>query len=153
MKNTIKKLLAFALAFVLTAQLGEAALATAAEEVRIALDPTSQIELSVPEELSEGNWFFIRERQFEISEKSGEKLYVPIQRAGDLSEEASVTLKLADITSHFGVNYEAEIYRVKQTPEAELGEFSLVDAIRENQDTLSEVPEPFSGCGRRHFSV
>ena len=141
MKNTIKKLLAFALAFVLTLQIGEVALATAAEEIQVALDPTSQIELSTPEDLSEGNWFFIRERQFEISEKSKDKLYVPIQRTGDLSGEASVTLKLADITSHFGVNYEAEIYRVNQDPESELGEFSLVDAIHENQDTLNEVPE------------
>ena len=141
MKNNIKKLLAFLLAFVLSLQLSEAALATAAEEVRIALDPTSQIELSTPEDLSEGNWFFIRERQFEIGEKSEEKLYVPIQRAGDLSQAASVTLKLADITSHFGVNYEAEIFRVKQDPASELGDFSLVDAIHENQDSLEEVPE------------
>ena len=141
MKNNIKKLLAFLLAFVLSLQLSEAALATAAEEVRIALDPTSQIELSTPDDLSEGNWFFIRERQFEISEKSEEKLYVPIQRSGDLSQAASVTLKLADITSHFGVNYEAEIFRVKQDPASELGDFSLVDAIHENQDSLQEVPE------------
>ena len=141
MKKHIKKLLAFLLALVLTVQLGEIALATAAEEVRVALDPTSGIELSTPDDLAEGDWFFIRENQFEISETSGEKLYVPIQRAGDLSAEAGVTLKLADISSHYGVNYTAEIFRVEQAPAAEFGDFSLVDAIHENQETLTEVPE------------
>ncbi len=141
MKRTCKKLLALLLALVFSVQFGELAMAAATEEIRIALDPTSQIRLAVPEDLSEGNWFFIRERQFEISETSGEKLYVPIQRTGDLSGEASVVLKLADITSHYGVNYKAEIYRLNQEPTAELGEFSLVDTIYENQDTLSEVPE------------
>ncbi len=141
MKKHLKKLFAFILAFIFTVQLSEAALAAAAEELRIVLDPTSQIVLSTPDDLAAGNWFFIRERQLEISEKSEKKLYVPIQRTGDLSEEASVTLKLADITSHYGVNYKAEIFRVKQAPVAELGIFSLVDAIRENQDTLEEVPE------------
>ena len=141
MKKHFRKLLALLLAIVLSVQLGQVALATAAEEVRIVLDPTSQIELSTPDDLSEGNWFFIRSNQFEISETSEEKLYIPIQRAGDLSEAASVTLKLADITSHFGVNYKAEIFRVKQEATAELGEFSLVNAIYENQDAVQEVPE------------
>ena len=141
MKKHIRKLLALLLALVFAVQLGEVALAATAEEIRVALDPTSGIELSTPDDLAEGNWFFIRENQFEISETSEEKLYIPIQRAGDLNGEASVTLKLADLSSHFGVNYKAEIFRVKQEAEAELGEFSLVDAIHDNQDAVQEVPE------------
>lgn len=141
MKKICKKLLALLLVLVLSVQMGELVLASAAEELRTALDPTSRIDLFTPDDLAEGNWFFIRERQFEIGEKSEDKLYVPIQRAGDLSEAASVTLKLADITSHYGVNYTAEIFRVKQEAVAELGEFSLVDVIYENQETVDEIPE------------
>ena len=74
MKKHFRKLFALLLALVLSVQLGQVALATAAEEVRIVLDPTSKVELSTPDDLSEGNWFFIRSSQFEISETSNEKL-------------------------------------------------------------------------------
>ena len=141
MNKHFQRVLAFLLVLVFSFQIGDVALAAGAEELRAALDPTSAIELSVPEDLSEGNWFFIRERRFSISETSEDRLYIPIQRAGDLSEAASVTLKLVDVSSHYGVNYQAEIFRVEQEALAEYGEFSLVDAIHENQDTLEEVPE------------
>jgi hypothetical protein len=46
----------------------------------------------VPDSLQDGsNYFFIRE-DHTISETSAEKLYIPIQRTGDTSEAADVTL-------------------------------------------------------------
>jgi len=57
--------------------------------------PFDRSELTVPEELQDGNsWYFIHENTYQVSEKSGEKLYIPIQRTGDLSREGDVSLKL-----------------------------------------------------------
>ena len=101
----ITRYLALLLAIVMFLQLADTSIVYAAEEVEKVLDPASQIELSVPESLQDGgNYFFIRENHT-ISENSSEKLYIPIQRAGDLSEEAEVTLKLIDVTSRHDVNY------------------------------------------------
>ena len=57
MKRHIKRMIAFLLVLILSVQLGEIALAATAEEIRVALDPTSDIQLSVPADLTEGNWF------------------------------------------------------------------------------------------------
>ena len=74
-------------------------------------DPTADIVLTTPEELKDGSYFFLAKSEWSASEKSSDKLYIPIQRTGDLSQEAEVTVKLVDMSSHFGVNYKAEIFR------------------------------------------
>ena len=52
-------------------------------------DLAAGINLIVPEELQDGNnYFFIRESGQMISEKSTDKLYIPVQRTGKLEEEA-----------------------------------------------------------------
>ena len=125
--NRITKCLALLLALVMFLQLADTSIVYAAEEVEKVLDPASQIELSVPESLQDGgNYFFIRENHT-ISENSSEKLYIPIQRAGDLSEEAEVTLKLIDVTSRHDVNYTETIYREKPESEIEFGDVSVLD--------------------------
>ena len=100
-----------------------------------------QIDLPVPEALRDGNYFFISQGNFTISEKSNEKLYIPIQRTGDLSGEAEVTLKLVDMTSHYGVNYTAEIKDEDIEPFKMFGDISLVDIIKDNPDTTYEAVE------------
>ena len=134
----ITKCLALLLALVMFLQLADTSVVYAVEEVEKALDPASQIELTVPDSLQDGaNYFFIRE-DHSISEKSSEKLYIPIQRTGDLSEAADVTLKLVDMTSHFGVNYDAEIYHQKIEPAVDYDGVAMVDAFL-NADSIEEV--------------
>ena len=122
MKKTLTRLIAVLLCALLLFQNGESIVAYALE------DPTQRIAISVPEELQDGHsYFFIREQVHSISEKSGDKLYIPIQRTGDLSGEAEVTLKLIDVTSRHGVNYEEKIYREKPASEIEVGDVSILD--------------------------
>ena len=107
-----------------------------------AYDPTESIELSVPEALQDGgNHFFIREDQFQISEKSHDKLYIPIQRVGAVDEPAEVTLKIADFSTHYGVNYTARIRGEKLEPEAFYEGVAVVDIAR-YADEIEEVEEP-----------
>ena len=134
----ITKCLALLLALVMFLQLAELPAAQAAEQVKTALDPASRIELRTPDSLRDGgNYFFIRE-DHTVSEKSGENLYIPIQRTGDLSQEADITLKLVDMTAHFGVNYDAEIYHQKIEPTVDYDGVSMVDAFL-NADSIEEV--------------
>ena len=104
-------------------------------------DANSPRPLPVPDSLKDGNYFFIGSNTWSISEKSTQKLYIPIQRTGDLSKEASVTLKLIDMTSHKGVNYKAEILNENVEGIAEFGDVSMVDLIKDNADTTYETEE------------
>ena len=134
----ITKCLSLLLAIVMFLQLADTSIVYAAEEVEKALDPAGQIELRVPESLQDGgSYFFIRE-DHTISENSSEKLYIPIQRTGDISSEADITLKLVDMTAHFGVNYDAEIYHQKIEPTVEYDGVAMVDAFL-NADSIEEV--------------
>ena len=134
----ITKCLALLLALVMVLQFADTPIVYAAEAVKTALDPASQIELAVPDSLQDGaNYFFIRE-DHSISETSAEKLYIPIQRTGDLSEAADITLKLVDMTSHFGVNYDAEIYHSKIESAVDYDGVAMVDAFL-NADSIEEV--------------
>ena len=73
-------------------------------------DPTAEISLTVPELLQDGsNYFFIPESGYTIGEKSPEKLYIPVQRTGNLDGEADVTVKIVDLSAHVGENYDVEI--------------------------------------------
>ena len=132
MNKTITRLLAVLLCLIMVFQLSDGVIAFALE------DPTREIEISVPDSLQDGgNYFFIRE-DYSISERSEEKLYVPIQRTGDISGEADITLKLVDMTSHYGVNYTAKIYHESTEPALDYDGVALVDAFR-NAESLEEV--------------
>ena len=105
MKKRMMKLLAVFLACLMLLGSSRELAASAAEELDRALNPAEQIELIVPASLQDGgNWFFIREESFTAGEKSGEKLYIPIQRTGNVEAEADVTLKVIDMSAHYGVN-------------------------------------------------
>ena len=119
---------ALLLAVLMLFETGEAAIAFAAEEVDRALNPAEHLELTVPERFQDGrNWFFFPEPGYNVSEKNSEKLYIPIQRTGDLSAEADVVLKVTDVTAKHDVNYKVELYKDSAAPEIFLEDISIKD--------------------------
>ena len=131
MKNTGKRILAALLSAIMILEMAQLTLASAAEAVDKALNPAEQIELSVPEELQDaGNYFFFGQSAYYLSETSRDKVYIPVQRTGETDEEAEVTVKVVDLTSHWGENYTFEIYKEKVEPVMEYGDVSLVDLVQ-----------------------
>ena len=127
MKRTLTRLLAVLLCAMMLFQSSENVITFALA------DPTEKIVLSVPKTLQDGeNYFFIRE-DHTVSENSREKLYIPIQRTGDLSGEADVTLKLVDMTAHYGVNYTAEIHDAAVDPTLDLYGVAVVDLFQNGE--------------------
>ena len=136
MRKTAKRFAAILLSLIMILRASEGILAYAAQ------DPTEGIALSVPESLQDGeNYFFIREDHFSISEKSPEKLYIPLQRTGDLEEAADLTLKVIDMSARYGVNYTAELVGGGADPEAVLDGLNVRDLF-EHPDEQEELPEP-----------
>ena len=122
MRKKLTRIIAVLLCAVMFLQLSDGLAAFAA------YDPTENIALNVPKELQDGNsYFFIQASAYTISEKSGDKLYIPIQRTGDLDAEAEVTLKLIDVTARHDVNYTEAIYREKPESEIEFEDVSVLD--------------------------
>ena len=130
MKRFMKSAMAGLLALLMLIQTADSGIAYAVGELEKALNPAEQIELTVPERFQDGNnWFFIPEQGYTASEKSAEKLYIPIQRAGDLDTEAEITLKVSDISARHDVNYKVELYKDRTEPEIVLDDQSVVDLI------------------------
>ena len=132
MRKRFRSGVALLLSLLLVIQLCDSVIACAVE------DPTANIVLTTPEDLKGGNWFFITQTEWTVSEKSTEKLYIPIQRTGDLEEEASVDLKLVDMTSHRGVNYTASIHKEDADTETVMDGEAMVDIIAD-PDELEEI--------------
>ena len=136
MKRKLVRLLAVVLSAILCLQMSEFSLALAASE---GLDPASQ---SVPEELQDGNnYFFIKQSTWTISEKSKEPLYVPVQRSGNLDEEAEVTLKVIDLSARHDVNYTMDVCGSDIEPEIVVSDTSLLEVVK-NADGVSEEETP-----------
>ncbi|MBQ3708113.1 MAG: S-layer homology domain-containing protein [Clostridia bacterium] len=141
MKKAGKKILAALLSVLMILEMAQLSLASAAEAIDRALNPAEQIELSVPSELKDaGNYFFFAQSAYYLNETSREKVYIPVQRTGDLSEEAEVTVKVVDLTSHWGENYTFEIYKEKTDAVMEYGDVSLVDLVQ-NTESIDEVEQ------------
>ncbi len=133
MRKLFKRLTALLLTAILFLQLSEGFAVLAAE------DPLADITLTVPASLQDGeNWFFIREESFTVGEKSGEKLYIPIQRTGNAEAEADVTLKVIDMSAHYGVNYTARIRGSGEDPESVYDGAAGIDLFR-NADEQEEI--------------
>ena len=85
MKKLLKRAVSVMLALVFLLQMGDFCIAYAVGELDRALNPTAQIELTVPARFQDGgNWFFIPQTDYAASELSSESIYIPIQRTGDL---------------------------------------------------------------------
>ena len=131
MKRFLRCSLSVFLAFLMLIQVCQEGIVLAADEVDKALNPAERIELTVPEQFQDGgNWFFIPEQGYTASEKSEEKIYIPIQRSGDLEAEADVILKVTDISAKHDVNYTVELYKDDTEPDTVLDDASLVDLIQ-----------------------
>ena len=127
MSKRVTRFFSIMLAVMLLLQMLDLGMAFAAN----APDPTAGMVLTVPEDLQDGNnYFFIRESGQTISEKSEDQLYIPVQRAGNLEEEAEVTLKIVDLAAHFGENYEAKILDERVKPELVYGGEAVIDVIQ-----------------------
>ena len=139
MKSTVKRLVASVLSALMVFQTAQLTMAYAADAVDRAVNPAEQLELSVPVELQDGeSYIFFGHTAYLLSENSKEKTYIPIQRTGDLSEEADVTVKLVDLTSHYGENYTFSIYKEKIEPVMEYGDVSIVDMVQ-TADYIEEI--------------
>ena len=139
MKRLFKRAAAMLLALMMLLQLSETGLVAVAE----ALNPAEQIELTVPERFQDGNnWFFIAAPDYGIGEKSTDKLYIPIQRVGDLDAEAEITLKVVDLSARHDVNYAVELYKDKTQPEIFYDDIAVID-IALNADGQEEF-EPYT---------
>ena len=118
MKRITKSVLALLLAFLMVFEAGELGIAYAVDEIDKAINPAERIELTVPEKYQTGeNLFFIATADWATSERSGEAMYIPIQRVGDLDAEAEVTLKVVDLSAKHDVNYTIEVYKEAVDPE------------------------------------
>ena len=139
MKHFLKNSLAVLLAILMLFEAGQAGIVSAAEEIDKAINPAEHIELTVPDRFQDGeSWFFIPETGYTTSEKSTEKLYIPIQRTGDLDTEAEVTLKVVDLSARHDVNYKVEIYKEDVDPEIIFDDQAIVDLIL-NAEEVEEV--------------
>lgn len=100
MNRFFKATLAVLLSALMLFQAGHAGVSYAVEEIDKSINPAEQIELTVPEQYRDGeNHFFFAQQDYSTGEKSGETLYIPIQRAGDLNAEAEITLKVFDLSA------------------------------------------------------
>ena len=141
MRKPFVRILAALLIALLLFELSGESITFAADALDKALNPEKQIELIVPQSLQDGNnYFFIREDSFTISEKSGEKLYIPIQRTGDVEEASEVTLKVIDMSAHCGVNYEARICDEKTAPVAILNGIAVIDLFLYADEQIEVEP-------------
>ena len=140
MKRFLKNAIALTLALSLLIGSGGNSLAAVADEIDRTLNPAERIELTVPERFQDGgNWFFFPETGYTASEKSPEKLYIPIQRTGDPEAEADVVLKVTDLSAQHDVNYRVEIYKEDLAPDILLDDRSIVD-LTLHADGQEEIP-------------
>ena len=143
MKQFWKSALACGIALLMLFQMSPGGVVLAAQEAAESFNPLEQISLTVPERFRDGgNWFFIPEQGYAASETSAGRIYIPIQRIGDLAAEADVTLKVTDISAKHDVNYKVEIYKEDVDPTILLDDLSILDLIQ-NADGQEEY-EPIA---------
>lgn len=138
MKRTMRRILALLVSAVLMMPDANSLIAYALEE------PFDRSELTVPEELQDGNsWYFIHESIYTVSETGGEKLYIPIQRTGDLNREGDVSLKLIDVTARHDVTYKEEMFRENPESDFDLADVSIIELVdaADYQEEIEEVSE------------
>ncbi len=142
MKRSVKKTIVMLIAGLMMFETCDTCIAYAADEIGKVIDPTRDIVLEVPEKYQDGgNWFFVAQPDWSVSEKSNEPMYIPIQRTGDLDSEAEVTLKLTDLSAKHDVNYRAELYKDDAEPEIAGDDMSLKE-IALSEDFEQEEFKP-----------
>ncbi len=134
MNRVWKKLVSVILLLALAAQ--SAVVSALADE----LDPTNKLTLFVPNavrqlvEANEGlSCYYLQETSYSVPE-TGDKLYIPIQRTGDVSREGHITVKLIDMSSHYDVNYRADFFRVDAETVNEYEPVAMIDLLSDPEN-------------------
>ncbi|MBR2521189.1 MAG: S-layer homology domain-containing protein [Oscillospiraceae bacterium] len=134
MNRVWKKLVSVVLLLALAAQ--SVVVSALADE----LDPTNKLTLFVPNavrqlvEANEGlSCYYLQETSYSVPE-TGDKLYIPIQRTGDVSREGHITVKLIDMSSHYDVNYRADFFRVDAETVNEYEPVAMIDLLSDPEN-------------------
>lgn len=67
-------------------------------------------EIDIEDEVKESNLFYLASSDIEMEENSDGHYLVRIGRGGDVSQEASVVVKMSDITAKYGKDYKVYLY-------------------------------------------
>ena len=92
---------------------------------------------SISDEVLNSNVFYIGSTNITMSERSNTDYLLKIGRGGDAENEASVTVKFADMSAVYGKNYEVKTYDGEK-PEVDSEGKSVADLMAENADTAEE---------------
>ena len=130
MKIYIRKFISVLLA--LTMLIGVVPLSAFAEAETQHLDGAS-----ISDEVLNSNVFYIGSTNITMSERSNTDYLLKIGRGGDAENEASVTVKFADMSAVYGKNYEVKTYDGEK-PEVDSEGKSVADLMAENADTAEE---------------
>lgn len=130
MKIYIRKFISVLLA--LTMLIGVVPLSAFAEAEPQHLDGAS-----ISDEVLNSNVFYIGSTNITMSERSNTDYLLKIGRGGDAENEASVTVKFADMSAVYGKNYEVKTYDGEK-PEVDSEGKSVADLMAENADTAEE---------------
>lgn len=92
---------------------------------------------SISDEVLNSNVFYIGSTNIKMSERSNTDYLLKIGRGGDAENEASVTVKFADMSAVYGKNYEVKTYDGEK-PEVDSEGKSVAELMAENADTAEE---------------
>lgn len=92
---------------------------------------------SISDEVLNSNVFYIGSTNITMSERSNTDYLLKIGRGGDAENEASVTVKFADMSAVYGKNYEVKTYDGEK-PEVDSEGKSVAELMAENADTVEE---------------
>lgn len=98
-------------------------------------------EIEIAEEVKEDNLFWLASAEVEMQEDSDSHYLVRIGRGGDISQEASVVVKMSDITAKYGKDYKVYLYNG-----------GLFNEAAKDKDALS-VMEMIEGQDYTEFEV
>lgn len=92
-------------------------------------------EIDIEDEVKNSNLFYLASSDIEMEENSNGHYLVRIGRGGDVSQEASVVVKMSDITAKYGKDYKVYLYNGGLFNEADEDKNSLsVMEMIEGQD-------------------
>lgn len=98
-------------------------------------------EIDIEDEVKESNLFYIASSDIEMEENSDGHYLVRIGRGGDVSQEASVVVKMSDITAKYGKDYKVYLYNGGLFNEADKDKdaLSVMEMIEGEDHTEFEI--------------
>ena len=98
-------------------------------------------EIDIEDEVKESNLFYLASSDIEMEENSDGHYLVRIGRGGDVSQEASVVVKMSDITAKYGKDYKVYLYNGGLFNEADKDKnaLSVMEMIEGEDYTAFEI--------------